>query len=149
MRIAPLAVWLANIEDLPTLKKIIEVDVSFTHSNQLVKDAVIIYSATIGYLIRNFDEDGKQVLAFLHARELAEQLENQEIIDWLDNCKKMATDADMKECLAGISFLKKQTYFNPAVQIGHLKHAFILSYYHLLLFHKSVEIEGFFKLAIR
>jgi ADP-ribosylglycohydrolase len=59
MRIAPLAVWLANIDDLETLKTIIEVDVGFTHSNQLVKHAVVVYAASIGYLIRNYDEEGK------------------------------------------------------------------------------------------
>ena len=33
MRIAPLAIWTSNIEDLAQLQKIISLDVSFTHSN--------------------------------------------------------------------------------------------------------------------
>ena len=59
MRIAPLAVWASNVTEIDDLKKIISLDVSFTHSNQLVHDAVLIYSAAIGFLVRNFNEDGK------------------------------------------------------------------------------------------
>jgi ADP-ribosylglycohydrolase len=33
MRIAPLAVWASNITEIEDLKKIISLDVSFTHSN--------------------------------------------------------------------------------------------------------------------
>jgi hypothetical protein len=43
-------------------------------------------------------------MAFLHARETAEELGNEEIVVWLDNCKIMATDADIN---SDSSHLKK------------------------------------------
>lgn len=59
-----------------------------------MKDAVLIYAAAVGYLIRNFQEEGRQVLAFVEAQDVANELGSAECTEWLALCKKMATEAD-------------------------------------------------------
>jgi ADP-ribosylglycohydrolase len=114
-----------------------------------VHDAAVIYSAAIGYLVRNYNEEGKQVLAFVEAQDTANALNNEECIEWLALCKKLATEADFKACKEGKNFLLGK--YDAITNAGYLKHAFILSFFHLLLFHKCEPDDHsiFFELALR
>lgn len=52
MRCTPLAVWGADLST-EDFRKASEADVSFTHSNQVVKEAVFAYQLGIKYLLNN------------------------------------------------------------------------------------------------
>ena len=51
MRITPLAVWAAGIRDENIHQQVIEADVSMTHSNKTVKNAIWIYCQAIRLLL--------------------------------------------------------------------------------------------------
>lgn len=55
MRITPLAVWAADIDDLLQHRDVIIAQNELTHSNPLVHDAAFVYSQVIRFLIKNAD----------------------------------------------------------------------------------------------
>jgi hypothetical protein len=93
------------------------------------------------------------VYAYLHAVTIAEELESPECLEWLKESKKLATDADIDSAFSGKNFLLKQNSITPLKQMGFLKHGFMLSFFHLLLFHKlpcnEEKINQFYGLSIR
>lgn len=55
MRTTPLAVYLSNIDDDSVLEKVVWEDVSLTHGDETVQQAVICYCIAIRSLIRGGD----------------------------------------------------------------------------------------------
>ena len=53
MRITPLAVWAAEIDDLAKHRDVIVSETELTHSNPLVHDAAFIYCQAIAFLLKN------------------------------------------------------------------------------------------------
>jgi ADP-ribosylglycohydrolase len=74
MRATPLACWCSDITDIDMLTKIFSKDVSFTHTNYQVHNLVIIYSATIGYLIRNHGNESRATNAYEFALEISKHM---------------------------------------------------------------------------
>ena len=66
-RIAPLAVWAAEIDDPQEYRKIIAAETELTHSNPLVIEAAFTYGQAIRYLLTNASESDKARKAFQHA----------------------------------------------------------------------------------
>lgn len=65
MRVAPLAVWASELygkdkrPNSTDFKKVIVADVTFTHVQAAVKEAVFIQSAMIAYLVQHSDSEGR------------------------------------------------------------------------------------------
>ena len=68
----PLAVWMSRVTDIDVLKSVMDTDVGLTHSNQDVKDAVVIYASAIGALLRGASAGE----AFERAEKVAHHLKN-------------------------------------------------------------------------
>jgi len=88
MRVAPLAVWAANIQDIDILSSIISTDVGFTHGNETVHQAVLVYSAAIGSLLRNLESQNRAVEAFEFAKQIAIDRKFETCLEWLDLAQK-------------------------------------------------------------
>jgi len=89
MRVAPLAVWAANIQDIDILSSIISTDVGFTHGNETVHQAVLVYSAAIGSLLRNLESQNRAVEAFEFAKQIAIDRKFETCLEWLDLAQKL------------------------------------------------------------
>ena len=70
MRCTPIAVWGCNLSD-KDLKRASEADVNFTHSQNLVKEAIFAYQLGIKYLLNNPKEKDRARNAFEYARKAA------------------------------------------------------------------------------
>ena len=70
VRVTPLAVWAAEIDDIEMHKKIILAESSFTHSNRLAQDANFVYCQAIAYLLKHSSDVDKVEKAFCHALDL-------------------------------------------------------------------------------
>lgn len=73
MRITPLSVWTADVDDVDLHYNLIKSDCELSHSNPLVFDTCFVYSRTIAYLIRNAGDTDKFQKAFSVAVKLAEE----------------------------------------------------------------------------
>lgn len=71
MRITPLTVWLSQLTDQQEMKKAIVTDVQFTHPNQLVHQAVFLYSSAISVLLQNPNDPERALKAFNHVLALS------------------------------------------------------------------------------
>ena len=98
MRATPLAVWASKIEDMDTLQKLVSMDVMFTHGSETVHQSVLIYSATIGYLIRNASNPDKATGALKFAKTLAEDKGSKQCLEWLELSESLAAKLEFEEC---------------------------------------------------
>ena len=64
MRITPMIVWASGLKDESDFCKAIIADSEFTHSNQLVFDAMKIYSLSVRYLLNNPNAPNRAEKAF-------------------------------------------------------------------------------------
>ncbi len=68
MRITPLAVYLANLEDDATFAHAVRSEVSLTHSNRTAQDAAVCYCLAIKVLINSLgDREAAYARAKYHA----------------------------------------------------------------------------------
>ena len=70
MRITPMAVWASNL-GLEDFKNAIVSDVQFTHSNEMVKRAVLAYSVGIKYLLNNAAEKDRAKKCFEFVKDFS------------------------------------------------------------------------------
>ena len=88
MRITPLAVFVAGIEDEKLLEQIVKSEVSLTHSNTPVQEAAICYCLAIKTLINNPGnralayETAKYLRGFTHNRNWAIAHATKELQEW-------------------------------------------------------------------
>jgi ADP-ribosyl-[dinitrogen reductase] hydrolase len=59
MRCTPTAVYCHLFEDRGMVRDVVSKDVQFTHSNQVVKDAVYLYCLAIGLLVKYGGEEAR------------------------------------------------------------------------------------------
>ena len=71
MRIAPLAVWAASVEDLDQHKEMILAETSLTHASAVAQDAAFVYAQAIAYLLNNSGDGNRAHNAFEHALGLS------------------------------------------------------------------------------
>jgi ADP-ribosyl-[dinitrogen reductase] hydrolase len=136
MRITPLAVFTAGLSSSQKLRDIIVADVSMTHPNLIVQDAIICYCEAIHYLLNNPNDKDRAKRAFELALESSNDLHSNEttsfgekfIFNWLSTSQLLH---DMN-----ISYTDPipEEVFNCRRQIGFIRHAFVLSFYYLLKF---------------
>jgi ADP-ribosyl-[dinitrogen reductase] hydrolase len=123
-------------------------DAAFTHSNIIALQATFVYSLGIKYLLNHPNDKGRGQTAFKYAQDLSndlveitDQYGEQSIQAWLRLAEKMASD--FKE--DGNHPMPR--LLNPLKGIGWTKHAFVLSFYWLLIldeedqkcYHKAVR----------
>ncbi len=72
MRCTPMAVWTSNLKDDIEIKNAISEDVEMSHPNQVVVNAVFLYSKAIHYLINNPSEKDRNLKAFNLVLELSQ-----------------------------------------------------------------------------
>ena len=97
MRATPMAVWASNIQDIDKLQKLVSMDVLFTHANETVHQSVLIYSATIGYLLRNFQVPTRAADALKFAKTLAEDRRSKQCLEWLEISESLAAKVSIEE----------------------------------------------------
>lgn len=59
MRVMPLAIWAAEIEDHHMHRKLIKSETELTHFNELAHDAAFVYCRAIAFLLKNSTDDDK------------------------------------------------------------------------------------------
>ena len=134
MRITPLVVWTSALEKLEDVKKAISADVQLTHCNQLVHDAIFIYSISIHHLLKHPSKANRSQRAFELAIEQSQKAlghfedpqTKESVFKWLCQAKLMSEQADQ-----GQELIDPQT-LSCLQKIGWIKWCFILSFYFLL-----------------
>ena len=59
-------------------------DVSFTHGNEIVKQAVLLYSAAIGFLLRSFDDQNRAQNAFEFVKQISNERKFTTCLEWIE-----------------------------------------------------------------
>ena len=137
MRITPLAVWAAGIDDPVLFYRVIAADVTFTHASPLVSDAVAVYSRAIATLLRNADDEQKVQIAFDRATEMASTIANTVVESddrlrctvkgWLEQAMAMHVEVQN-----GKSDAEVVAQLNVREKVGWCRHGFILAFFFLL-----------------
>ena len=125
VRITPLAVWAAGIEDLNIYRAVIEQEVKITHTDPLVLDASFIYAQTIAYLLNHCAEKDRALRAFEHAMKLSHCVTSLAVKDWL----RMAESLVKKQQKSDFETLRS---LNIHDESEFIKHSFVLAFYFLL-----------------
>lgn len=89
MKLAPMAVWTSSLVDAQDLKKAVNADVEFIHTNDLVKLICYIYTASMNYLLNNPTDPDRARKAY----DLAAQITENELTADLQN------DSQSQNCL--------------------------------------------------
>lgn len=79
MRITPLAVWAADVEDLEVHQALIKADTELTHSNVLAQETCFVYCQTIAVLIKYAHDPEKVTKACGHAAQIAMNMATSQI----------------------------------------------------------------------
>jgi ADP-ribosylglycohydrolase len=69
MRCTPLAVY-THMMEAETARKVIRLEVQFTHAHRNVHDAIFAYCQAIGFLIKNPELVNRSYKAFEHVLQL-------------------------------------------------------------------------------
>jgi ADP-ribosylglycohydrolase len=85
MRITPLAVFTSKFSR-QNVRDLIVADVSMTHPNLVVHDAVVIYCEAIHYLLNNPDESLRAIHAYDIALESSKDVPSNETTELGDKC---------------------------------------------------------------
>ena len=128
MRIAPLAVWAANVEDLEQHREIILAETSVTHASAVAQDAAFVYAQAVAYLLNNTSDADRAHNAFEHALGLSQKFECGQITNWLQTARKKS-DEQKKSAVKDWYNLKD---LEVAGDESHVRHGFILAFYFLL-----------------
>ena len=64
MRATPLCVWAANLKDPKDLYNAHKADAEFVHPNEIVHNAIFLYSIAIQYLLNNPTDPDRAQKAF-------------------------------------------------------------------------------------
>ena len=70
MRATPMAVYTSLLDEESACEAIVA-EVMFTHSNQTVQDAIVLYDQAIHYLLKNPNQPDRALIAFQQATESA------------------------------------------------------------------------------
>ena len=90
MRVTPLAVWCQNLTK-NSVQNAVHEDVTITHPQLLVDQAIISYCLSIKYLINNPDEENRAQAAFDVAHNFSkESWVMRELQEWLVKAKCLA-----------------------------------------------------------
>lgn len=131
-----MAVWTSTLfSDRDSVQKAVSCDVSFTHPSKIVHDAILVYQSAIHILLNNPDGGDRVDKAMAHAIKIASGAyleEKENCSKWLEDAQSLSNSADKLQSDA--NFLNE--VYNTRNRQGWLKHAFVLSFYHLLRFKK-------------
>ena len=109
MRATPICIWSYKLSDEDLLRAV-SLEVSLTHSNQIVQCAVACYAVAIRSLLKNL---GNRKLAYRNASNFAERINNETLTSWFD--------------------LIKRRKFQPGTpNMGFVKIAFVNAFIHLI-----------------
>jgi ADP-ribosylglycohydrolase len=113
MRISPLIVWAADLSD-ENFCKAIRCDTEITHPNKVVQEAVIVFSLTVRFILRNRNEVLRARFAYDEAINKINSIQDKEVRDalneWINLAKTLYNFIDKKELVKFQEFDKK--YFN-------------------------------------
>ena len=110
-----------------------------------------MYSATIGFLIRNREDQERATKAIAFAKSLTDLL-HEPCGDWLGEALIIANETNLDEdAFTGANPILGSKSINVTHNMGWLKHAFILSFYFLKMYEKcpADKVAEFYAMAIR
>ena len=113
MRIVPLAIYASQFDNDTLLIKLTSEDAQLSHPNPITVDCNILYSLAIAYLIRH-SGDNTGCLAYLD-----------------DKLKQININNTVRQWYKDSAADNLNNIVNALHNIGHVKHAFILSFYYL------------------
>lgn len=152
-RIAPLAVWAAEIDDPQEYRKIIAAETELTHPNPLVIEAAFTYGQAIRYLLTNTDMTEKASKAFEHAERMARQVtsavdkDGESIATWLALARAKA-----EEHAAGGTMdcdVLREAPLRGEDDEDLVKQSFVLAFYFLLRHGNGCSYEDAVRETIR
>ena len=135
MKITPLAVWTQNLT-AQGVADAVKSEVEIIHPKMVMPNLVTCYCLAIRFLIKNHSEEDRAQRAFDIAREHAKLEQWHRLaLEYLDVAKSLVG----KENEEGFLELKK---YNPQINMGSVKHAFVLAFYCLLRVGKDFTAKG-------